>query len=535
MQQDMESAHIDIQRDLEERVTYGMLLEAAIQGKNMEVLLRLLQDDRANLHRVMWECRGKDNPLHVGALYGNVDFVREILNRKPELTRELNSEGLSPLHLASARGHVDVVREIFSQDADACLTPELNSEGQSPLHLASEKGHVEVVKEILSKDAYACLTRELNSKGKSPLHLASERGHVKVVREILSKDGDACFIRDLDGMIPLHLAAIKGRVEVLEELVKAEKITVFILTKSGEPILHLCAINNEFKALKKLIEFVKDDPGFVNLRDSDHSTILHLLSARGNYQVIKLLLKNAGVNVNAENVDGFTPLEVSLLHTNNPWDDCRIQLLLTEAGAKTHRMQTESLLAGLRRNIEMPGKDESRFGEALMVVAILMATVAFQAGLSPPGGVWPDTTFHNATLPNVTQASPPPTLVRHYAGKSIVSYVDPRSYESFSICNGITLALSLLVIQMQLASYLFKSTILQFYAVLFTSLSLVTMSVTYYTSATYISLHKQLILILVLISSIILYFCLGFWSSGILFKFRVLASNSTKSRRKAQT
>ncbi|XXG71100.1 hypothetical protein AAC387_Pa07g0429 [Persea americana] len=163
MQQDMESAHIDIQRDLEERVTYGMLLEAAIQGKNMEVLLRLLQDDRANLHRVMWECRGKDNPLHVGAL--------------------------------------------------------------------------------------------------------------------------------------------------------------------------------------------------------DHSTILHLLSARGNYQVIKLLLKNAGVNVNAENVDGFTPLEVSLLHTNNPWDDCRIQLLLTEAGAKTHRMQTESLLAGLRRNIEMPGKDERKTEE----------------------------------------------------------------------------------------------------------------------------------------------------------------------------
>ncbi|RWR84315.1 Ankyrin repeat [Cinnamomum micranthum f. kanehirae] len=243
IERDMETGHREIERDMEERVPYRMLLEAAIQGKNMEALLGLLQDDPAILDRVMRECSGKDNPLHVGAQHGNEEFVREILNKKWELTRELNSEGESPLHLASARGHVEVVKEILSKDADACLTRKLNSEGQSPLHLASARGHVEVVKEIWSKDA------------------------------------DACFIRDRDGMIPLHLAAINGRVKVLEELVKAEKITAFVLTKSGEPILHLCANNNKFEALKKLMELIKDERGFVNLRDRDDNTILHLLAA----------------------------------------------------------------------------------------------------------------------------------------------------------------------------------------------------------------------------------------------------------------
>ena len=35
------------------------------------------------LARASRDCSGKNNPLHIGALFGHVDFVKEILRIKP--------------------------------------------------------------------------------------------------------------------------------------------------------------------------------------------------------------------------------------------------------------------------------------------------------------------------------------------------------------------------------------------------------------------------------------------------------------------
>ncbi|RWR84307.1 ankyrin repeat-containing-like protein [Cinnamomum micranthum f. kanehirae] len=301
----------------------GRLFEAAIRG-NKQKLVELLQEDplildqameiRGNkqklvelLDQAMDECTGKESPLHLGALYGHVDFVREILLQKRELARVLNSQGQSPLHLASARGHVGVV------------------------------------KEILSADPYAC------------------------------------FVRDKAGMIPLHVAAIKGQVDVLEELVNAKSVTAFLLTDGGEPILHLCAKNNQFKALEKLVELVKDED-FVNLTDSENNNILHLLSAKKQTKLIRFLVNKHKVpDVNALNIDGCTPLDISL-KLGSGLTRLKSDFALITAGAKT---ETPMFAKGKRK---MLNDNYGRwFMEALLVVALLMINVAFQAALNPPG------------------------------------------------------------------------------------------------------------------------------------------------------
>ncbi|XXG71089.1 hypothetical protein AAC387_Pa07g0421 [Persea americana] len=364
---------------------------------------------------------------------------------------------------------------------DARLFEKTIRDSCTPLHLAALYGRVNLVREMLSQNGELAL--ELNSLRQSPLHLASARGHVAVVKEILNANPGACFVRDRDGMIPLHVAAIKGRVEVLEELVNANKATVFLLTESGEPILHLCAKNNKFEALMKLVDMV-EDANLVNLRDQEDNTVLHLLSAKENSEVIRFLLikKKKGLdlnlNLNAVNMDGFTPLDVSVIYTSGiGFVGWKIHFFLSYAGAT----RTRFILPPKVAERWLDGHHGSWFFEAMLVLAILMVTVAFQAGLNPPGGVWQDTGYHNAT------SNPTSGQVHHFAGESVMSYVNPRSYTLFYRSNNLTLLTSMLVIQTLLIRCFFNSWIFNVIPIILTTISLMAMSATYTNSLSFIS------------------------------------------------
>ncbi|CAK9133811.1 unnamed protein product, partial [Ilex paraguariensis] len=195
--------------------------------------------------------------------------------KEEELQKEKARE--FKLYEAAMKGTVTSLLSLLHEDPLIFNRATPSSISDSPLHVSALLGHLEFTKELLSRKPE--LVKALNSDGSSALHVAAAKGYVEIVKELLVVNPDMGFVLDHSGRTPLHLAAIKGRVGVLTELIRVKPEATRKLTRWGETCLHLCVKYNRLEALKVLVESLKKDDQFVNWKDENGSTILHLAVA----------------------------------------------------------------------------------------------------------------------------------------------------------------------------------------------------------------------------------------------------------------
>ncbi|KAK6162018.1 hypothetical protein DH2020_001859 [Rehmannia glutinosa] len=346
---------------------------------------------------------------------------------------------------AAAKGNINSLQKLLNDDPLILDRIEVNNFSETPLHVAALLGHIDFVKEIISKKPE--LTSELNLHQSSPLHLASAKGHVDVVRALISVNPRTCMARDRNGLTPLHLAAIKGRLEVLKVLLQARRDAARVEVYGGENILHLCVKYYQLEALKLLVENICE-PEFINARDSDGNTVLHLAVADKQVETINFLMNVAALEVNALNLNGMTALDV-LIKSRRDVRDSDIEESLKKA--EIFRTSETNIPLNVNQNIQknswerlLKQQDDwlEKTKSALMVVASLIATVAFQVGVNPPSGVWQDDSSVDL------QGDPVPHP--HVAGFSIMARNYPKGYPRFYIVNttGFIASLSIILLLM---------------------------------------------------------------------------------------
>lgn len=183
------------------------LFEAAQTGY-VQKLQQLLEQIPLILHASALASAG--NPLHVASAYGHVDFVKEIINLRPDLAHEVNQDGFSPMHIASSIGHTGVVRELLKVEQKLCHLqgPEKNT----PLHCAAIKGKVHVLSEMLS----ACpeCIEDVTIQHDTALHLAIKNNQFEAITVLVNwirgmKREEIFNMKDEQGNTVLHLATRK--------------------------------------------------------------------------------------------------------------------------------------------------------------------------------------------------------------------------------------------------------------------------------------------------------------------------------------
>ncbi|KAL9156168.1 hypothetical protein ABFS82_09G055900 [Erythranthe guttata] len=232
---------------------------------------------------------------------------------------------------AAMKGSISSLQKMLNQDPLVLDRFSVNSFSDTPLHVAAMLGHTDFVKEIVSIKPE--LVNELNSHKSSPLHLASSKGHVGVVKAILSSvdSRTICLARDRNGLNPLHLAALKGRIEVLQILLQAEPEAAQMTVYRDENILHLCVKHYQLEPLKLMVETALAHPNFINSKDGDGNTLLHLAVADKQVETINFLLNVPAFEVNAVNLNGLTAVDV-LIQSRRDVRDMEIEESLKKAG-----------------------------------------------------------------------------------------------------------------------------------------------------------------------------------------------------------
>lgn len=313
------------------------------------------------------------------------------------------------------------------------------------LYDAAADGDVSTFAHLLQGDPLLLDKLSLNCQDKNPLHIAAMLGHVAFVTAVLRVNSDMCLVPDRFGRNPLHIAAIKGRLAVLQELIHARPLAAREKTDGGGNILHLCVKYNQLQALQFLVQTIRD-PEFLNAKNDDGMTVLHLAVCDKQNETVKYLLRNKVADVNAKTANGNTALDLIQGDINS-----EIARSLEDAGAKRARDISPPATMGNDRqetnkshghHAQAGGDWLARKRDALMVVASLIATMAFQAGVNPAGGVWQD---NNTDGPNP-----------HKAGEAVMAYSHPKYYRNFIRVNTVALVSSLSTIMFLISGLPFR-------------------------------------------------------------------------------
>ncbi|KAI7993283.1 Ankyrin repeat-containing protein [Camellia lanceoleosa] len=348
------------------------------------------------------------------------------------------------LHEAAIKGNVTLLHQILREDPLVLDRVNFGGFGWSPLHVAALRGHAEFVRAVLGRNPD--LADILDSSQRSPLHLASVKGHVNVVQALTSIDPDMCLARDKDGKNPLHLAVMKGEVDVLKALVQANSQAAEIVMDRGETILHLCVMRGQLDCLEELLNTIKNKE-FVNAKDERGNTILHLAVANKQIKALDYLLTNATLDVNIKNASKYTALDILEQIKKDVKNSDDIKNKLRKAGAMSGKDVGQSEWLAKKK-------------ETIMLVATLIATIAFQAGMSPPGGVWQDNSDG-------------------HSGEVRMAYNYPHSYPYFIRASTVGFVSSLSTILLLVSGLPFKRRIFMWILVAIMWLTITSMAVTY--------------------------------------------------------
>lgn len=169
--------------------------------------------------------------IHDACQAGDLQKVKTLLAKNPELLQSKTKEGKSPLHMATGWKMVEIVKFLLSKNADIKAR---NNNGGAPLHVAASQNSPNCAILLIAAGTSPNI-KVVNPgspmNGATPMHWSAFKNTPKVAKILLDKGGDVNAQTQYGGT-PLHFAASRGNMEMIEFLI-TNKANVNAKTHNG--------------------------------------------------------------------------------------------------------------------------------------------------------------------------------------------------------------------------------------------------------------------------------------------------------------
>ncbi|XP_028784369.1 putative E3 ubiquitin-protein ligase XBAT31 isoform X2 [Neltuma alba] len=224
------------------------------------------------------------------------------------------------LFAAVAGGALEVVEAMIEEDP-AVLEETSGHAKLSPLHAAAASGRIEVLSMLLDRSVNVDI---LNRYKQTPLILAVMHGNTSCAEKLIQAGANILMFDSLRGRTCLHHAAYYGHIDCLKAILSAARSSpianswgfarfVNIRDRNGATPLHLAARQRQPECLRALLDngaLVCSSPGGYGYAGS---TPLHLAARSGSLDCVRILLAWGADRLQLDS-SGRIPFTVALKH-----------------------------------------------------------------------------------------------------------------------------------------------------------------------------------------------------------------------------